>query len=95
MRKIFNSVGTFGPAGLLTWLAFNNCQTDQAIIALCLSMSCVAIGLSGYVVNFTDIAPNYAGTLVGLINTSNSVMGFLSPIVTGILTDNNVGFCLW
>ena len=42
--------------------------------------------------NCTDIAPNYAGTLMGLSMTFGQIAGFLSPIVMGAITDENVGF---
>ena len=36
--------------------------------------------------NGTDIAPNYAGTLMGLSNTIGNAAGFIAPIVTGAIT---------
>ena len=39
---------------------------------------------------FTDVAPNYSGTLVGISNTFANTTGFISPIIVGILTEGNV-----
>lgn len=41
-------------------------------------------------INFADLSPNYIGTLCGISNTLANITGFVSPIVTGLLTNGNV-----
>lgn len=44
----------------------------------------------GYAVNHLDIAPPFAGVLMGLTNTFASTPGFISPQITGFVTSNKV-----
>jgi len=41
-RKLFNTIGHFGPAAGLVWLAFVGCDRVLAVVALCF-----AVGLNG------------------------------------------------
>ena len=38
----------------------------------------------------SDVAPMYAGTLIGTTLTFANVGGFLTPILTGFVTNGNV-----
>lgn len=40
--------------------------------------------------NSQDLAPNYAGTLYGMINCIGGSSGFITPLVTGVITQENV-----
>ena len=40
--------------------------------------------------SISDIAPNYTGSLIAIINTVGNAMGFLTPIVTSAIVDANV-----
>jgi MFS transporter, ACS family, solute carrier family 17 (sodium-dependent inorganic phosphate cotransporter), other len=52
--------------------------------------------VSGYAVNYLDIAPYFAGVLMGISQTVASVPGMISPIVTGlIVTDHSVSYDLF
>jgi len=42
--------------------------------------------VSGFGANHLDLAPIYAGTLMGLANTLATIPGFLGPQVVGTLT---------
>lgn len=89
-RKIFNTVGFFVPAVGLIWLAFVGCDQTLSIVALCLSVGFNGAIYSGYQVNHVDLSPNYAGTLMGITNMFANISGFVTPYVTGAITENNV-----
>ncbi len=38
----------------------------------------------------TDIAPNYTGSVLGVINTVSNFMGFLAPVLTALIVDGTV-----
>ena len=40
--------------------------------------------------SISDMAPNYTGSLIAIINTAGNAMGFLTPIVTSAIVDANV-----
>lgn len=44
----------------------------------------------GILANPTDLAPNYAGTLLALTNTAATIPGFIVPVFVGALTHGNV-----
>ena len=35
-----------------------------------------------------DIAPNYAGTMMGITNTMGNIAGFVTPYVVGSIIDS-------
>ena len=37
-----------------------------------------------------DIAPNYAGTMMGITNMVGNIAGFVTPYVTGAIINENV-----
>lgn len=39
-----------------------------------------------------ELSPNYSATLRGFTSTVANVMGFVSPLIAGSLTNNNVSF---
>lgn len=57
-----------------------------AIALLCLSLAGTGMNQSGFMVNHLDIAPQYAGILMGISNTFGTIPGFVAPQVTDMLT---------
>ena len=62
---------------------------------LCVLFLVIGVGFSGmnatgYAVNHLDLAPRYAGVLMGLSNTFGSLPGFLSPMLTGYIAKSKV-----
>jgi len=37
-----------------------------------------------------DIAPNYAGTLMGITNSMGNMMGFIAPMVVSFILNGHV-----
>lgn len=72
---------------LLIGLSFLDCsQTVLAVILLTVAVSLSGCVFSGYLVNHMDIAPQYAGTLMGISNGVASSSGFIAPYVASVLT---------
>lgn len=46
---------------------------------------------AGPCINHIDVAPNFAGILLGITDTWGTVAGILAPILVGFLTENEVG----
>ena len=42
--------------------------------------------------NHQDLAPNFAGSLYGIMNTFGSFSGFIIPAIIGALTNEHVSF---
>lgn len=74
-------------AVFLVGLSFLNCtHTALAVTLMTLASTLCATSLSGFFVNHMDVAPPYAGTLMGISNGIASVTGFIAPLVAAVLT---------
>jgi hypothetical protein len=40
----------------------------------------------------TDIAPNYTGSVLAVLNTISNCIGFIAPVVTAAIVDGNVSY---
>jgi ACS family sodium-dependent inorganic phosphate cotransporter len=83
---MMQSTGFLGAAAAL--LAIGQVHSVPAAIAL----MCVALGVgsfaqSGFASNHLDIAPKYAGALMGLSNTAGTLPGVIGVAVTGYILD--------
>ena len=75
------------PAILLIALGFVDCtQTPLAVTLLVLAVTILGAVYSGYFVNHMDIAPKYAGTLMGVANGLAAASGFIAPAIAAELT---------
>ena len=90
VRKLFNSIGSYGPTIALIGLAFVGCSRSGAIVSLVIAMGLTSATYSGLSANFGDLSPNYVGSLYAVSNTLASLLAFVSPLVTGAVTDGNV-----
>uniref|UniRef100_A0A4W3HER2 Sialin n=1 Tax=Callorhinchus milii TaxID=7868 RepID=A0A4W3HER2_CALMI len=86
VRKIFTLLGTLMPATFLIAAGYVGCNYKAAIALLALSTTFASFNSSGFAVNHLDIAPQYAGFLMGVTNTFGTIPGILGPTVTGLLT---------
>ncbi|XP_035707132.1 putative inorganic phosphate cotransporter [Folsomia candida] len=95
VRKLCNTIGMWGSAAALLGVAYAGC--DRTITVTLLSVGIAATGgiLGGVLVNLIDIAPNFAGILMGITNSAGTIPGFLAPWVAGIIIDNDPSLNHW
>ena len=67
-------------------------DTALAVVLFSLALGISALNMSSYNVNHLDIAPRYAGVLMGITNAAATIPGMVGPYVVGYLTDNEVMF---
>jgi hypothetical protein len=53
------------------------------------------INFSGFMSTHIDMAPNFAGTLLGITNGFGNTMGFLAPAITGYIINANQDLAHW
>ncbi|XP_066953814.1 putative inorganic phosphate cotransporter [Macrobrachium rosenbergii] len=94
-RRIFGVLALWGPGAMILGVSFAGCDATAAIILLCLALFCNGANTTSILVNHTDVAPNFAGTLLGLDNTLGSIIAFIVPIVTGIMTEGQKSMEAW
>ena len=73
VRKLFCSAGLMIPGLSLIAVGFLGCNRAIIVFAVVVSIGSSGLGTSGYGVNPLDLAPQYAGTLMGLTNTLATV----------------------
>jgi MFS transporter, ACS family, solute carrier family 17 (sodium-dependent inorganic phosphate cotransporter), other len=85
-RKIINTVGFTGAVvNLMAMPSASTVTQGLVILTLCLGASGFARG--GFSVNHMDIAPKYAGILMGISNTAGTVSGLIGVSATGFILE--------
>ncbi|KAM4725874.1 sialin isoform 2-T2 [Anableps anableps] len=89
VRKIFTFTGLLLPALFLVAVCYAGCSHILTVTFLTLSTSLGGTSSAGVYVNQIDIAPRYAGFLLGITNTFGTIPGVVAPIVTGYFTEDH------
>jgi MFS transporter, ACS family, solute carrier family 17 (sodium-dependent inorganic phosphate cotransporter), member 5 len=90
LRKLAGSMCTIVKGLLVLAMAYSGCNSTAAIVFLTLATAVHGAVSTGPLANIVDISPNFAGILLGISSTIAIIPGFVSPIIVGILTNNNV-----
>ncbi len=84
IRKSMQIIGFGGPALILMFVGY--IQSAPAAIALMtLANIFIAFSAGGFIVNHFDIAPRYAGVLMGLSNTAGTIPGIIGVYISGLI----------
>ncbi|XP_049779601.1 sialin-like [Schistocerca cancellata] len=84
------SVSLLGPAVALVVVALVSCDSAAIVALLGFGGFCMAAHCSAFYMNMQAIAPNFAGTLVGFVNTFANISSIIVPYVVGAVTNENV-----
>ncbi|XP_049959424.1 sialin-like isoform X3 [Schistocerca serialis cubense] len=93
--RIINALGTLVPAVALVVVALVGCDSATIIAMLAISGFCTATDCTGSYLNMQIIAPNYAGTIVGIVNMFANLTGIAVPYVVGAFTNDNPTRAAW
>ena len=86
VRKIMQSISLGGMAAAMMVVGYsNNIWMAIGIMTIGNILGSAAIG--GFVVNHMDIAPKYAGTLMGITNTAAAVPGIIGVYAAGMILE--------
>ncbi|KAJ3703381.1 hypothetical protein LUZ61_007086 [Rhynchospora tenuis] len=90
-RKVMQSIGFLGPGLALVGL---NSAKNPAIASawLTVAVSLKSFGHSGFLVNFQEIAPQYAGVLHGMSNTAGTLAAILGTVGAGFFAERMGSF---
>uniref|UniRef100_A0A8D0AI56 Sialin n=1 Tax=Sander lucioperca TaxID=283035 RepID=A0A8D0AI56_SANLU len=89
VRKLFTLAGVLPASALLVAVSYAGCSHILTVTFLTLSTTIGGATASGVYINQIDIAPRYAGILLGITNTFGTIPGVLAPIVTGYFTKDH------
>lgn len=89
---ILNFSGCIVKGLVVVALAYFGHNPTAAIIFLTVATMFHGAVSSGPLASIVDIAPNYAGIVLGISGMIGVLPGFISPYIVGILTLGNVGY---
>ncbi|XP_008807651.1 probable anion transporter 6 [Phoenix dactylifera] len=81
-RKLLNTVGFIIAAFALMALPYFRTPTGT-VLCSSLSLGFLALGRAGFAVNHLDVAPRYAGIVMGVSNTAGTLAGIVGVGLTG------------
>ncbi|XP_049808327.1 sialin-like isoform X1 [Schistocerca nitens] len=93
--RVINALGTLVPAATMVVVALVGCDSTIIIAMLALSGFCTATDCTGSYLNMQAIAPNYAGTIVGIVNMFANLTGIAVPYIVGAFTNTNQTRAAW
>lgn len=94
VRRVSTAISHGCPAILLLFLAFIGCNVTASIAILTTAVSLIGAFSAGFFQNPLDIAPNFAGSLTGIMNGIGSLTGVISPPLAGAILQN-MGISGW
>ncbi|XP_054284537.1 putative inorganic phosphate cotransporter isoform X1 [Macrosteles quadrilineatus] len=88
-RKTFTTIASVGPA--LGSLAASYAGCDKVMVATLFAIGMAFMGFfyPSLKVNALDLSPNYAGTLMAIVNGIGAIAGIITPTLIGYLTPNS------
>ena len=82
-------IGVVGSSFFLVLSAYVD-SAEGTIALICTSVAFFGFQFSGFMVNPMDIAPKYAGSIIGISNSIGAIPGFVGPAIAGVMTTNGV-----
>jgi cyanate permease len=86
VRKLFQTIGFGGIALSLAVVGYIP-TAELAIAVMAAGSALGAFVTGGFAVNHMDIAPKYAGTLMGITNTAGTIPGIIGVFVSGLILE--------
>lgn len=81
---------TFVPATFLVLASYNNCDEQYALIMFSIGLGFMGFYYPGLRVNAMDLSPNFAGTLMAIVNGSGILAGVVGFVYVAYITQNVV-----
>jgi len=95
VRKASNTIAHCGTALCLIAVAFVGCSKEWTLFMLTMAVCLEGAQYSGFIINQLDLAPNFAGSLYGVINGISSVNSWLAPLAVATLTEGQQTLARW
>ena len=78
------------PALALVLIKFAGCDKTLVVALICICVGCNGFSFISINCNHIDIAPNFAGTLMGITNCVANTAGFLAPMAVAKIIEGHV-----
>ncbi|XP_028173317.1 putative inorganic phosphate cotransporter [Ostrinia furnacalis] len=95
-RKLFNSIGLWGPAVALIGLSYT--PADNMVLAV--AMLTISVGINagqytGYLLVHIDLAPNFSASLMSITNFLANIISIIAPLVCGFIINDETDPAEW
>lgn len=77
-----------GPAIFIVIASYVGCDRMLAVGMFTIAMGFMGTFYCGMKVNALDLSPNYAGTIMAIVNGIGGLTGIIVPYLVGALTEN-------
>lgn len=88
-RKFFTTLASMGPALFILIASYVGCDRMLAVGMFTIAMGFMGTFYCGMKVNALDLSPNYAGTIMAIVNGIGGLTGIIVPYLVGALTENH------
>ncbi|KAJ2948833.1 hypothetical protein O0L34_g5760 [Tuta absoluta] len=88
-RKMFNSIGLYGAGLALVGLSYvppGELKEDVTLLMVAVGIN--AGNFAGYMLVHIDMAPNFAGTLMGITNCFANIVSLIAPLAAGAMLND-------
>ena len=87
---MWNSLAHWGGALALVSLYAFDTSTTGAIVLLTVALGLNSGVFTGFLTNHIDLAPNFAGTLLGITNSLANITSIMGSLLVGFIVTDNV-----
>ncbi|XP_026281574.1 putative inorganic phosphate cotransporter [Frankliniella occidentalis] len=88
-RKLLTTISSLGPAAGIIGASYAGCDRYLVVSLFTLGMASMGAYYSGTRINALDLSPNYAGTIMALVNAIGALSGIVTPYIVGLLIPNS------
>ena len=93
VRKCSNTLAHQGPVICLLMIVIfvtnTNLMMNFTLVMFTVGVGCMGALYSSWIINPQDIAPNFAGTVLGVTNCIGSIPGFVAPRIAGQIVNSD------
>lgn len=96
VRKLFNGLAHLVPSVMLILVPWvGGCNGPLSLVLFVLAGTVRGMSEAGYMAIPVDMAPSYAGTVLGICVSIGNTTGFIVPYITGLLTEKKNTLQQW
>lgn len=96
IRKLFNGLAHLVPSVMLMIVpSVGGCNGPLSLVLFVLAGTVRGVSEAGYMAIPVDMAPDYAGTILGICVSIGNTTGILVPYITGVLTETKNTLQQW
>jgi ACS family sodium-dependent inorganic phosphate cotransporter len=86
MFEILFIIASVGPGAGIIAASYAGCDRTDVVVLFTVATGSMGTFYPGMKVNALDLSPNYAGTLMALVNGIGAFTGIVTPYLVGVLT---------